>query len=295
MSSTSSFQFNVSLWIASQPHLFHIPALQYSTTNSSPRLQRHQHHMDPPFPMVNKFQSEESFNNESPQKTSIIASDVSVSPSAQMCCFQATTNSIAQVSPTPHAKTRNLLLPSFPVNENSLSAQIGQEGALLSSPSGDSGRSRTSIRESINHVETGHLLKPNGSTVITNAAIQPIQKSINRRSRMYGIKRGNDAFSWARKAPRNGYIQHPDAKWLMHPSFFNDGDHKLCQYGKRCMHERDCSELRVNMATLSYLRNRKYTSFRDMELIWGVSRPTIQRKARSVLETKQSDFKFILY
>lgn len=80
----------------------------------------------------------------------------------------------------------------------------------------------------------------------------------------------------------------------MHPSFFDDGEFSLCSYNERCVHERDCAQTRLNMAALSYMRNRNKTTYRDLELVWGVSRSTIQRKVSEVEERKKPDLQFIV-
>ena len=104
--------------------------------------------------------------------------------------------------------------------------------------------------------------------------------------------------AWAQAKPLDGYIKHPVAGYVMHPSFYNnfhlqdcnliakhlhDGevDDPLCSPRKQCIHVRDCFEIRVRMAVLSYLQNN--ISYRDAEYIWGVSRSTIQRR-KAMLE-----------
>ena len=104
--------------------------------------------------------------------------------------------------------------------------------------------------------------------------------------------------AWARAKPLDGYIKHPVAGYVLHPSFYNnfhlqdcnlianhlhDGevDDPLCSPGKHCIHVRDCFEVRVRMAVLSYLQHN--ISYRDAEYIWGVSRSTIQRR-KAMLE-----------
>lgn len=119
-----------------------------------------------------------------------------------------------------------------------------------------------------------------------------MKKSPQRRCRIDGRKMGKDTFAWSRRDPVDGYIQHPDAEWLMHPSFF-DLDYKLCPYNGKCGHEKDCGEKRLHMAAMSYLRNKDCTSFRDLESIWGVSRSTIQRKTNEIQQNKTSDMLFL--
>lgn len=121
-----------------------------------------------------------------------------------------------------------------------------------------------------------------------------MKKCLHRRSRIEYCRQRDGCFSWVNNEPVQGYIEHPDAKWLMHPSFFDDGEFSLCLYNERCVHERDCAQTRLNMAAMSYLRNRYTTTYRDLELVWGVSRSTIQRKVSEIEETKKADLQFIL-
>lgn len=90
-------------------------------------------------------------------------------------------------------------------------------------------------------------------------------------------------------SPIKGYIMHPTAGLLMHPSFYThtpkevhsgvmyepEVDDPLCAPSAQCHHERDCFEMRVAMAVMAH---RRGASYRDAEVIWGVSRSTIQRR-----------------
>lgn len=147
----------------------------------------------------------------------------------------------------------------------------------------DKEHSRADPSKSTNTPQSSSRVKKNDSRY---------RKAAARRNRIEKAKEDNS--SWIDDPPENGYIRHPDAKWLMHPSFF-DNDHPLCPYSSPCIHERDCRSTRVLMATLSYIRNEKYTTYRDLELIWGVSRSTIQRKRKKIEGTKSKDRSFLLY
>lgn len=121
-----------------------------------------------------------------------------------------------------------------------------------------------------------------------------MKKSAERRRRIDNRKQGTNSFSWILNKPEHGYIRHPDAKLLIHPSFFREDGFELCAYNDRCTHERNCGETRIRMAAMSYLRNKNTTTYRDLELIWGVSRSTIQRKTNDIQSKKQSDLIFLL-
>lgn len=149
--------------------------------------------------------------------------------------------------------------------------------------------------DSTNSVNAAYKLSSSINGIFRIKAVSsPIKKVPARRIRIGGRKVGKDAFLWAKNQPYNGYIKHPDAKWLMHPSFFENNKHKLCPFNGRCTHKKDCGQLRLNMAAMSYIRNKNCTSFRDMEIIWGVSRSTIQRRARSIKRNKESDITVLL-
>lgn len=121
-----------------------------------------------------------------------------------------------------------------------------------------------------------------------------MKKCVERRRRIDNRKLGADSFSWISNPPEAGYIQHPDAKLLIHPSFFSEEGFELCRYNDRCIHERNCGETRIRMAAMSYLRHKDCTTYRDLELIWGVSRSTIQRKTNEIQTKKLSDLIFLL-
>lgn len=121
-----------------------------------------------------------------------------------------------------------------------------------------------------------------------------MKKSVERRRRIENRKQGTDSFSWISNPPEAGYIRHPDAKLLIHPSFFNEDGFELCGYNERCMHERNCGETRIRIAAMTYIRHKDCTTYRDLELIWGVSRSTIQRKTSEIHTKKLSDLIFLL-
>lgn len=121
-----------------------------------------------------------------------------------------------------------------------------------------------------------------------------MKKCVERRRRIDNRKQGSDSFSWISNPPEAGYIRHPDAKFLIHPSFFSEEGFELCGYNDRCVHDRNCAETRIRMAAMSYLRHKDCTTFRDLELIWGVSRSTIQRKTNEIQTKKLSDLIFLL-
>lgn len=100
---------------------------------------------------------------------------------------------------------------------------------------------------------------------------------------------------WATRDATNGYIEHPEAGPMMHPSFYDN----LCPYPGHCIHDNVCWEIRVLMAVRNYNLSPSKTTYRDQELIWGVSRSTIQRKKvqfdkRAKLHSGSTDFPFIL-
>lgn len=119
-------------------------------------------------------------------------------------------------------------------------------------------------------------------------------KTYARRSRVTSRELNDMGLTWVMTCPVDGYIRHPEAKWLMHPSFF-DPIQRLCSSSMSCTHYRSCGETRAIMAALSYIRNERVVSYRDLEALWGVSRSTIQRKKKK-LENQSTDlFPIILH
>lgn len=102
------------------------------------------------------------------------------------------------------------------------------------------------------------------------------------------------AYSWLSNTVENGYIYHPRAGWIIHPSFYDD-DEPLCDAKAICRHERDCKEIRMRMAVFAYIRAEQRNtplSYREVELLWGVSHSTVQR--RKLFMELQSDVWFLM-
>lgn len=102
------------------------------------------------------------------------------------------------------------------------------------------------------------------------------------------------AYSWLNNRVENGYILHPKAGWIIHPSFY-DEDKPLCDAKSVCVHQRDCKEVRMRMAVYQYIRaEQKNTplSYREVELLWGVSHSTVQR--RKMFMQAQSNVLFLI-
>lgn len=102
-------------------------------------------------------------------------------------------------------------------------------------------------------------------------------------------------YSWLNKpCIENGYIFHPKAGWIIHPSYYND-DEPLCNPKHPCHHKRDCKEVRMRMAVYQYIRAEQTNtalSYREVELLWGVSHSTVQRRKLSM--QSQSDVFFLM-
>lgn len=102
------------------------------------------------------------------------------------------------------------------------------------------------------------------------------------------------AYAWLNNTVENGYIYHPRAGWIIHPSFY-DEDEPLCDAKAVCRHERDCKEIRMRMAVFAYIRAEQRNtplSYREVELLWGVSHSTVQR--RKLFMELQSDVWFLM-
>lgn len=106
---------------------------------------------------------------------------------------------------------------------------------------------------------------------------------------------GSSSYKWFdNPVVHNGYIKHPTAGWIMHPSYFKD-EESLCKANDICAHDRDCKELRIRMAVFSYIRSEQRKtplSYREVELLWSVSRSTVQRRKISMV--KQSNVYFLV-
>lgn len=102
------------------------------------------------------------------------------------------------------------------------------------------------------------------------------------------------AYAWLKNPVENGYIRHPRAGWIIHPSFYDD-EEPLCGAKSVCGHRRDCKEVRMRMAVFQYIRAEERNtplSYREVELLWGVSHSTVQR--RKVFMQVKSDVLFLL-
>lgn len=109
-----------------------------------------------------------------------------------------------------------------------------------------------------------------------------------------GATMDSSAYTWLQNEVQRGYIKHPDAGWIMHPSYYDD-ETPLCATDAECRHKRDCKEVRIRMAVYCYIRaerNKTPLSYREVELLWGVSRSTIQR--RKVIMGAKSKVLFLL-
>lgn len=151
-----------------------------------------------------------------------------------------------------------------------------------------------SIRSESRDSHSPRSRKPGLELATRKTCASRVRKSAARRDRIENRGNGTDPFAWSKCKPHHGYIRHPDAKWLMHPTFFDDSQ-PLCDFNASCPHDRPCGETRLLMATFSYLRNQDVTSFRDMEAIWGVSRSTIQRKTKRLEGLHARDLHFLLW
>lgn len=109
-----------------------------------------------------------------------------------------------------------------------------------------------------------------------------------------GANDTKSAYGWLKNPVENGYIQHPRAGWIIHPSFY-DEDEPLCDAKGVCTHRRDCKEVRMRMAVFQYIRaeeRKTPLSYREVELLWGVSHSTVQR--RKVFMQVKSDVLFLI-
>lgn len=107
-----------------------------------------------------------------------------------------------------------------------------------------------------------------------HSSTSTMTKVPSRRERIDKDMKNGTATDWAKKKPVDGYLDHPEAGPMMHPSFYEH----LCPYLTTCKHCPICSDTRVLMAIRNYNRFPSMTTYRDQEIIWGVSRSTIQRK-----------------
>lgn len=78
----------------------------------------------------------------------------------------------------------------------------------------------------------------------------------------------------------------------MTPSFFMESLGRMCEFGEECGHEVNCGVSRLRNAVFVYLRTGGKASYRDLEMVWGVSRSTIQRE--SVRLQGKSDLYFLV-
>lgn len=98
--------------------------------------------------------------------------------------------------------------------------------------------------------------------------------------------------AWTRGRAIDGYIEHPERGLIMHPSFFDD-EGALCEADIRCTCSfRNCFETRVVMAVRSKVHHK--ISYREAELVWDVSRSTIQRRHMNMERRGKSDIVFLL-
>lgn len=139
---------------------------------------------------------------------------------------------------------------------------------------------------------------PNRSISSTDSRIQkrpkPLCASLNSDESEVNLSENKSVYSWLSNPVENGYIQHPKAGWLIHPSFYDDDD-PLCDAKRTCRHRRDCKEVRMRMAVFQYLRAEQQNtplSYREVELLWGVSHSTVQRR-KLYMELK-SDVWFLM-
>lgn len=102
------------------------------------------------------------------------------------------------------------------------------------------------------------------------------------------------AYAWLRNPVESGYIYHPKAGWIIHPSYYDD-EQPLCDSKSVCIHHRDCKEVRMRMAVYQYIRaeeRKTPLSYREVELLWGVSHSTVQRRKTSMQQ--RSDVMFLV-
>lgn len=113
------------------------------------------------------------------------------------------------------------------------------------------------------------------------------------------IPKPNGTYGWlASPVSKEGYIRHPEIGWLPHPSFYQDSgiSNKLCKTLDICKkgnHTMDCKETRLRMAAYYYIRaekNGQALSYRELEMLWGVSRSTIQRRKRELMGKSNINF-----
>lgn len=108
----------------------------------------------------------------------------------------------------------------------------------------------------------------------------PGPKNGSRRKRVDHRTRSEHPLAWIEVLPEMGYIRHPDAGWMKHPSYY-EHEHTLCPYNGKCIHSTNCRKLRFDAAIELYLRHRKNVSMRDIETLWGVSRSALSRAINS--------------
>lgn len=101
-------------------------------------------------------------------------------------------------------------------------------------------------------------------------------KGIDRRRRIDHRTRTTSPMSWLEGSVVEGYIVHPDAGAILHPSYF-EKDHHLCAFRKVCPHHGNCSQIRLQAAARIYIQHKNHVSLREIETLWGVSRSTISR------------------
>lgn len=121
-----------------------------------------------------------------------------------------------------------------------------------------------------------------------------IDSPSSNRVNIKNIKKSRFVYAWLNSSIENGYIFHPKAGWIIHPSFY-DEDGPLCHAKSICTHQRDCKEVRMRMAVYQYIRAEERNmplSYREVELLWGVSHSTVQRR-KLVMESK-SDIFFLM-